>query len=66
MDVKKGNIEHAAIFGDFFGVGDVKDIEDALIGVQHQKSSITEALKDVDAFYYFGDIKKEDIIDLML
>jgi len=52
LDVKKGKIEHAAIFGDFFGVGDVKDIEEALIGVQHQKSSIQEA--------------KEEIINLML
>ncbi|MBF9297452.1 MULTISPECIES: lipoate--protein ligase [Mammaliicoccus] len=66
LDVKKGKIEHAAIFGDFFGVGDVKDIEEALIGVQHQKSSIQEALKDIDVYHYFGDIAKEEIINLML
>lgn len=66
LDVKKGVIEHAAIFGDFFGVGDVKDIEDALIGVQHQKEFIVKALQDIDVYHYFGDIKKEEIINLML
>lgn len=64
--LKKVKQNTLTIFGDFFGVGDVKDIEEALIGVQHQKSSIQEALKDIDVYHYFGDIAKEEIINLML
>ncbi|CPO06367.1 putative lipoate-protein ligase [Staphylococcus aureus] len=44
----------------------MKDIEDALIGVQHQKEFIVKALQDIDVYHYFGDIKKEEIINLML
>ncbi|SUM73162.1 lipoate-protein ligase-like protein [Staphylococcus saccharolyticus] len=32
LDVKKGRIEHAKIFGDFFGEGDVTELEHALEG----------------------------------
>jgi len=32
FDVKKGKIEHAKIFGDFFGEGNVNELEDALVG----------------------------------
>ncbi len=35
FDVKRGKIEHAKIFGDFFGVGDVTDLENALVGCLH-------------------------------
>lgn len=66
LDVKKGVIEHAAIFGDFFGVGEVKDIEEALINVAHQKTMIEKALEDIDVYHYFGDISKADIINLMV
>ena len=30
--LNRGKIEHAKIFGDFFGVGDVTDLENALVG----------------------------------
>ncbi|NHM74521.1 lipoate--protein ligase [Staphylococcus sp. 11007852] len=66
LDVKKGRIEHAKIFGDFFGEGNVTELEHALEGVLHQKESIKEALVDYDFYYYFGDISKEEIIDLMV
>ncbi|UEX89537.1 lipoate--protein ligase [Staphylococcus ratti] len=65
LDVKKGRIEHAKIFGDFFGEGNVTDLEYALEGVLHQKQAIYEALEGFDFYYYFGDIAKEDIINLM-
>ena len=66
LDVKKGRIAHAKIFGDFFGEGDVTELEYALEGVLHQKQAIQEALESYDFYYYFGDIAKEDIINLMV
>ncbi|MEJ7314676.1 lipoate protein ligase C-terminal domain-containing protein, partial [Staphylococcus epidermidis] len=33
--VKKGKIELAKIFGDFFGEGNVNELEDALVGTLH-------------------------------
>ncbi|MFO3688078.1 lipoate--protein ligase [Staphylococcus felis] len=66
LDVKKGRIQHAKIFGDFFGEGDVTEIERALENVLHQKESIQKALKDFDLYHYFGDIDRESIISLLV
>lgn len=65
LDVKKGRIEHAKIFGDFFGVGDVTELENALEGTLHDFDSIEEALADYDIYHYFGDIDRYELIRLM-
>ncbi|MBC1457613.1 lipoate--protein ligase [Listeria newyorkensis] len=65
LDVVKSVIADVKIFGDFFGVGDVTEIEDKLRGVNYQREAIEEALKDVDIKHYFGNITKEDFLDLV-
>lgn len=65
FDVKKGKIEHARIFGDFFGEGDVTELENALVGVLHDYNHIKEAMEEFDFYHYFGAIEKEDILKLM-
>ncbi|ARJ14372.1 lipoate--protein ligase [Staphylococcus lugdunensis] len=65
LDVKKGKIEHAKIFGDFFGESNITELEQALIGCLHDYPHIKEALADYDFYYYFGDIDKDEIIKLM-
>lgn len=65
LDVKKGIIENCKIYGDFFGLGDVKDIENKLIGVRHERKALEEALIDVDIPHYLGKITKEEFINLI-
>ncbi|WP_033829569.1 lipoate--protein ligase [Bacillus andreraoultii] len=65
LDVAQGIIENVKIFGDFFGWGDVAEIENKLTGVRYEKSELEEALKDVDIKHYFGNIEKEDFINLI-
>lgn len=65
LDVKKGIIENCKIYGDFFGIGEIKVIEDQLKGVRHNREAIEEALKDVDVPHYLGKITKEDFINLI-
>ena len=65
LEVKKGYIEQATIFGDFFGVGDVKEIETQLTGVRYEAGSLEDALQEVDVSHYFGKITKKEFIDLL-
>ncbi|EOD3805678.1 TPA: lipoate--protein ligase [Staphylococcus aureus] len=65
FDVKRGKIEHAKIFGDFFGVGDVTDLENALVGCLHDFEHIEEELSEYDLYHYFGDIDRHELIRLM-
>ncbi|MEK5443852.1 MULTISPECIES: lipoate--protein ligase [unclassified Fredinandcohnia] len=65
LEVQKGMIENCKIFGDFFGVGDVEDIEKRLIGTKYEKAELEKALENVDIQHYFGKITKDDFINLI-
>ncbi|MDQ0217590.1 lipoate--protein ligase [Peribacillus cavernae] len=65
LDVTKGVIGNCKIYGDFFGVGDVDDIEEKLKGLRYEKEVIEKALADVDVKHYFGNVTKEEIIELI-
>lgn len=65
MDIKDGNIQGIKIYGDFFGVGDVTDIEDKLRGLRYEEHDVRTALEDVDVKHYFGNLEKEDFISLV-
>ncbi|WP_462408926.1 lipoate--protein ligase [Neobacillus sp. Marseille-QA0830] len=65
LEVNKGLIENCKIYGDFFGVGDVSDLETRLKGIRYEKSEIEKALEDLDAAHYFGNISKTDFINLL-
>ncbi|MFA5574314.1 MAG: lipoate--protein ligase [Brumimicrobium sp.] len=64
--VKKGGmIESVKIYGDFFGKDPVSDIENALTGVKYTKEDVTKALEPFDLFTYFGNIDREEFVNLI-
>lgn len=65
LEVNKGVIESCKIFGDFFGVGDVSEIETLLTGQKYEKATIEQALQELNIPHYFGNITKEDFINLI-
>jgi lipoate---protein ligase len=65
LEVNKGSIENCKIYGDFFGVGNVEDIEDKLRGTRYERKEIAQALEGVDIQHYFGNITKEEFVELV-
>jgi len=65
LEVNKGLIENCKIYGDFFGVGDVSDIETRLIGLRYEKSELEKALADLEISRYFGNITKDEFVNLI-
>ena len=65
MNVDKGFIQDIRIFGDFFGLGDISDVEERLNGIKYDVTSISEALDDINIKNYFGNITKEELIHLI-
>lgn len=65
MNIKDGYIQEIKIYGDFFGVGDVTDIEDKLRGLRYEEHEVRSALEDLDVKHYFGNLEKEDFIGLV-
>ena len=65
LEVNKGMIEEVKIYGDFFGVGDMDEVERLLTGLPYSKQAIEEALEPIDVPKYFGGISKEDLVQLI-
>ncbi|WP_080874098.1 lipoate--protein ligase [Oceanobacillus timonensis] len=65
LDVKKGIIENCTIYGDFFGMGNIKELEDALTGVRHNRDAVKEAVDKVDVSHYLGRISADEFLELL-
>lgn len=65
LDVADGKIEKAKVFGDFFGLGEIKDVENQLIGTRYEKKALEESIDQIDLTHYFGNITKEDFLSLI-
>lgn len=65
LNIKDGRVDDIKIYGDFFGVGDVTDIEDALRGLRYEETEVRAALVEIDIKHYFGNLDKEDFIGLL-
>ncbi|MBE6172782.1 MAG: lipoate--protein ligase [Enterococcus faecium] len=65
LNVSEGIIEDVKIFGDFFGLGDIKDVEQVLTGLKYDKSTLQEAVETIDIKKYFGAIEAQDLLELL-
>ncbi|WHY57803.1 lipoate--protein ligase [Peribacillus simplex] len=65
LEVNRGIIENCKIYGDFFGVGEVADIEQKLTGIRYEKEAISRVLDEIDVRHYFGNVTKEEILALI-
>ncbi|MDM5357569.1 lipoate--protein ligase [Peribacillus sp. RS7] len=65
LEVNRGIIENCKIYGDFFGVGEVADIEQKLTGIRYEKEAISSVLDEIDVRHYFGNVTKEEILALI-
>ena len=65
LNVEDGIITAIKIYGDFFGVGNLEDIENKLIGKKYTKQSVAESLRGLDLSLYFGKITLEEFLTLI-
>ncbi|MFS1060041.1 lipoate--protein ligase [Enterococcus casseliflavus] len=65
LNVAEGKITDAKIFGDFFGLGDIGDVEQALIGTRYAKEDLAQVIANIDVKKYFGNITPEDFLSLI-
>lgn len=64
LNIVNGKISEAKIYGDFFGVRDVAELEEMLNGVPYTKDAVLELLNKVDLQNYFGKIDAIQFVEL--
>lgn len=65
LHVAQGMIDSLTIFGDFFGVQDVSELEQRLAGIRYTEEAVNAALSGMDLTPYFGKISVEEFIKLL-
>lgn len=63
--IEQGKITTCKIYGDFFGKGDVREVEKALVGCKYTPNVLSDALSKLDLKHYFVGIAPEQIIELL-
>lgn len=64
LNVNRGIIQDIKIFGDFFGLGEISDVENKFIGKTYEEKAIREAFEDVDINKYFGKVEIDELVNL--
>ncbi|GAA0364958.1 lipoate--protein ligase [Alkalibacterium iburiense] len=65
MNVRKGVLEDIRIYGDFFGLGEIEDVENKLKGIAYNKESIKKAVEEIDIHKYFGQMDSQELVNLL-
>ncbi|MGT2906292.1 lipoate--protein ligase [Streptococcus dentiloxodontae] len=60
-NVENSIIKGIKIYGDFFGIGDVFDIENLLIGQRYEYTDVLAKLQTIDTTHYFSRMTTEEI-----
>ena len=60
-NVEKSVIKGIKLYGDFFGIKDVADIEQALIGLRYEYQDVLAKLQTIDTTQYFTNITPQEI-----
>ncbi|MEN5233019.1 lipoate--protein ligase [Sphingobacterium faecium] len=64
LDVHKGYIEKAKIFGDFFASKPIEELESLLIGQKHDIAHLATLLGQQDITAYFGKVSTAELLEL--
>lgn len=65
INVVKGVIEDIRIFGDYFAVKDIKEIETALTGCLHEPDAIAQVLDSFNIDEYISHMTADDLVKLI-
>jgi len=64
LDVEKGIIKKAKIFGDFFASKPIEEFEDLLIDEKHDIENLNQVLSKINITDYFGKVTVDEILEL--
>lgn len=63
LDVIKGIIDKAKIFGDFFAPKPIEELESQLIGLKHADEDLRSIFEKTDLTDYFGKVTVDEVLE---
>lgn len=65
FNISEGQIKEAKIYGDFFGLGDIHELEAQLVGVRYERQALKETFEQINLQHYLGQVTAEDLVSLI-
>lgn len=65
LNIQKGRIDSVRLFGDYMGRSDIGELEARLRGLAYDRDALASVLGGLDISEYFGDIGREDVLELL-
>ena len=65
FNIKDAIITDCKIYGDFFGLGDIADVEEKLVNVKFDRESVKEVLSQINLKQYLGDVTPDELVDVI-
>jgi len=62
LDVQNGIIRQTRIFGDFFNIGDITELEQLLTGIPHNETNLRQKLEQIDLSGYLVNITTDELL----
>lgn len=66
LQVVKGEIKEIHFYGDYFGNGDIQELEALFLGVKPSEEALSEVLKNIELTDYINGLDSKTLIDLIL
>ncbi|HEY5557581.1 lipoate--protein ligase [Acetobacterium sp.] len=66
LQVEKGKIQEIYFYGDYFGNGDVKELEALFVGVKPNEKALIPLLEGIELENYINGLDSKTLIDLIL
>ena len=66
LNVEQNRIKEIKINGDFFGLGEISDVEEKLTGIEYQRDAVSTVFESIDVRKYFGNVAVEELVELLL
>lgn len=63
LNVLSGIIDNLTIYGDFFGVGEIKEFTDNFIGLPYNKATIEKRMADMDLGHYIWGLERNTLLN---
>ena len=65
LQIKEGIVSDIKIFGDFFGILPVSELENALVGTEFIGSAVSDRIKDLSISDYISGLNHDDFLSLL-
>ena len=66
LNVARGRIREIRIFGDFFGIRSISELEDLLVGTEYRADAISQAFAGIALDDYISGMAAEELTDLII